>query len=414
MRASAAAPAAPRWRSRRWTVNGLGRRTGRTLLALALAVAGPLASAGPVAAAPIQVRADEPTLTWSVRPTPTDDDPQRPNFSYDLVPGQRIEDSIRVRNFGAEPLTLAVYASDARTTSSGALDLLPAGAEPTDVGKWIVLDTNVIKVPPKKFVDVPFTMVVPAGVENGDHTGGIVTSYRSPGFDREGRAVVLDSRLGSRMYVRVGGELRPELQISDIRISYAGTNNPLRPGKARVTYTVTNTGNVRLAAEQLVIVPGRLGFPGREAVLDPMPELLPSNSLTFSVEITDVWPSFRTAGSVELRPVPTRDGDVFAPDTPVATGSAATWSIPWFQLVVLLMLALTVLLVVRRVRRRQRQLAEADQQATQIATIVRETVQAVLAASETRPAAGVGAGTVEDGGAADGPDGTGDRRGDPT
>ncbi|MGI5151581.1 WxL protein peptidoglycan domain-containing protein [Plantactinospora sp. CA-294935] len=389
-----------------------GWRAGRVLLAVALAVAGALAPTGPAVAGAVQPRAqaDDPTLTWSVRPTPTDSKPQRPNFSYDIVPGQRIEDSIRVRNFGAEPLTLAVYASDARTTSSGALDLLPAGEQPTDVGRWIVLDTAVIEVPPKKFVDVPFTMVVPAGAENGDHTGGIVTSYRSPGTDNKGRAVVVDRRLGTRMYVRVGGELRPELTISDVRISYSGTTNPLRPGDARVTYTVTNTGNVRLGAEQLVAVPGRLGFPGREVVLERMPELLPANSLTFSVDVPDVWPTFRTAGRVELRPVPTRDGDVFAPETPLANDSAATWSIPWSQLVLLLVAVLAVLWVLWRVRGRRRRKAAVDQQAVQVAAIVRETVQAVLAAREAHPATdGVGADTVNQTGAdrADGePDGT--------
>ncbi|MFY1671385.1 WxL protein peptidoglycan domain-containing protein [Plantactinospora sp. WMMB334] len=371
------------------------RRVARPLLAVALAVAGSLGAAPATAAVPpaavppaARAQAADPTLTWSVRPTPAAGKPERPNFSYDLVPGQRIEDSIRVRNFGAEPLTLALYASDARTTSSGALDLLPAGEQPTDVGKWVVLDSGVIEVPPKRHVDVPFTMVVPAGAEHGDHTGGIVTSYRSPGTDNRGRAVVVDRRLGTRMYVRVGGELRPELTVSEVRVSYSGTGNPVRPGDARVTYTATNTGNVRLGAEQVVVVPGRLGFPGREVVLERMPELLPSNSLTFSVDVPDVWPTFRTAGTVELRPVPTREGEVFAPETPLATESAATWSIPWSQLALLLVVTVAALWVMWRLRRRRRRQAAAHQQAVQIAAIVRETVQAVLDAGPERPAAG--------------------------
>lgn len=364
-------------------------RLWRALLAVALAGAGGLVSAQPAAATvPVhrQAPGDE-TLTWSVRPTPAKANPERPNFTYDLVPGQRIEDSIRVRNFGDKPLTLTVYASDALTTSSGVLDLLPAGREPTDVGKWIVLDTSAIEVPPKKFVDVPFTMVVPAGTESGDHTGGIVTSYRSPGIDDQGRAVVVDRRLGTRVYTRVGGALQPKLEISNVEISYTGTSNPLTPGDVRVTYTVTNTGNVRLGAEQLLVVPGRLGFPGREAVLEQMPELLPSNSLTFSADISDVWPTFRSAVKVELRPVPTRDGDVFDPSAPQATASAATWSIPWAQLLVLLVVTTAALWVAWRVRRRRHRKTAVQEQAVQVAAIVKETVQAVLAAREPQPAA---------------------------
>ncbi|MDQ7908050.1 DUF916 domain-containing protein [Phytohabitans sp. ZYX-F-186] len=363
--------------------------TALAALAVALLGAASLTPATPAAAAPPvrQAPNEDSTLTWSVRPTPTKDQPERPNFSYDLVPGQRIEDSVRVRNLGDKPLTLTVYASDALTTSTGALDLLPAGKPPTDVGKWIVLDTAAIEVPPKKFVDVPFTMVVPADTESGDHTGGIVTSYRSPGVDDKGRAVVVDRRLGTRMYTRIGGELRPQLEISDLTIGYSGTANPLEPGDVHVTYTVTNTGNVRLSAEQLLVVPGRLGFPGREAVLDQMPELLPANSLTFSADITDVWPTFRSAVTVELRPVPTRDGDAFDPQTPQATASAAAWSVPWSQLVVLLVVAAAVLWVAWRVRRRRRRKDAVQERAVEVAAIVKETLQAVLAAREPQPAA---------------------------
>ncbi|MCO8271606.1 ABC transporter substrate-binding protein [Actinoplanes sp. TRM 88003] len=108
-------------------------------------------------------------------------------------------------------------------------------------------------------------------------------------------------------------------------------------------------------AEQTVTMPGRLGLPGREIVLDPMPEMSPANSLTFSVDVPDLWPTFRTAAEVSLRPVPIRPGEVFAAGTPEATRSASAWSMPWPQLVVLLLVVLAGLWVAWRVRaRRQR------------------------------------------------------------
>lgn len=372
-RSAIARPADPR----RW-------RTGRVLVAAVL-VLGWLAPAAAPAAAMSPVRAvaqEDSTLTWSVRPTPTEEEPERPHFSYDVDPGQRIEDSLRVRNFDEEPLSLSVYASDALTTSSGALDLLPAGEQPTGVGAWIVPDVAAVEVPPQDHVDVPFTMVVPGNTESGDHTGGIVTSFRAPGTDAEGRAVVVDRRLGSRVHVRVGGELHPRLEVTDLTVEYAGTANPLGTGDLRVTYTVTNTGNVRLAATQLVSVPGRLGLPGREATLDPMPELLPSHSLTFSADIPDVWPTVRTAATVAVRPVPTRDDDEFGPDTPSAGATASTWSVPWTSVLVLLAVAGVVLGGWWMRRRHRRREAALRQQAVQTAAIVRETVQAVLAARE--------------------------------
>ena len=66
------------------------------------------------------------SLTWSVSPTPKEDDPQRPNFNYDAKEGDTINDSIRVQNYGTKPLPLRVYASDALNSDSGSLDLLHA------------------------------------------------------------------------------------------------------------------------------------------------------------------------------------------------------------------------------------------------------------------------------------------------
>ncbi|WP_051797139.1 WxL protein peptidoglycan domain-containing protein [Catenuloplanes japonicus] len=313
-------------------------RLGRLVLVVALAAAGILV--------PGRARAEE--LTWSVRPTPSDAAPERPHFVYDVSPGQRVEDSIRVRNFGTAPLPLAVYAGDALTTANGALDLRPAGTPATDVGLWTVLGTAEITVPPSGFVDVPFTMTVPADAEAGDHTGGIVTSVRSAGAD----GVVVDRRLGSRMYVRVAGGLRPSLTVSGVRAVYTVNVDPRKPGHLRVVYTVTNTGNVRLGASQEILATGRRTTP------DPMPELLPKNSLTYEVLVEDVWPTVRTTAEVRLRPVPTRPGDTFTAAPAVAT--AATWSIPWPQLAVLLPAVLGALWLRRRwLRRRRARSAEA-------------------------------------------------------
>lgn len=326
--------------------------------------------AGPMA------RQEESTLTWSVRPTPTAEQPERPNFSYDLEPGTTVRDSIRVRNFDGEPLSLDIYASDALTTPNGALDLLPAGEEPTGVGAWIVLEESTIEVPSQEFVDVPFTMTVPDGAEPGDHTGGIVTSFVSQATGDDGQPLAVDRRLGNRVQVRAAGELRPALEVTDLEVTYSGTWNPFGSGTAHVTYTVTNTGNVRLAADQLVSAEGLFGLGGGEVAPDPMPELLPDNSLSFSVEVPGVWPTFRTSGSVQLQPIPTREGNVFDPDTTPTAASASTWAVPWTQLALLLLLVggpFTLRWVRRRRRRRE------DER-------VREAVEAALAGRDGEPA----------------------------
>ncbi len=212
-------------------------------------------------------------------------------------------------------------------------------------------------------------MTVPSNAESGDHTGGIVTSYIAPGQDDDGQPVKLDRRLGSRVQVRVDGELRPGLSITDFQTSYDGTANPAGKGDMTVTYTVTNTGNVRMSALQTFKVAGPFGLSGKTADLNLMPELLPGNSLTMSSTLSGVWPILRNSADLEVRPVPTRPGDNF-PALKSAKASSGQWTIPW-TLVFLLLLGAAgtsgTILARRELQRRE-------------AARVDEAVQATLAA----------------------------------
>lgn len=335
---------------------------------------------GDGAAAP----SEDATLTWSVRPTPTDEEPERPNFSYEIDAGETIRDSLRVRNFGPEELPLVVYASDAVVTPNGALDLLPAGEAPKDVGAWVRLGSGLVTVPPGEFVDIPFVVTVPADAESGDHSGGIVTSLVSESTDEEGEPVRLDRRLGSRMHVRVSGELWPELAVTDLAVSYEGRANPVGSGSMRVSYTVENVGNVRLAAEQRLRIRGLAGLGGKEVELEATPELLVGSSLSFDVEVGGVWPTFRTEVVVELAPYPTREGDEFDPEVLAASSSARTWTIPWALIVTLLVVVLVGLVV--RWRRRQRTRREDARVEAAVTAALQGTAGDVGADGPARPA----------------------------
>lgn len=351
----------------------------RTRAALAVAAVALVASVAFAATArPASAQdqgSDGSTLTWSVRPTPVDGVPDRPNFSgHEVAAGGTVTDSIRIRNFGDGPLPLAVYATDAVVTPAGELTLLPADEPATDVGTWVKLDVSSVVVPPGETVDVPFRIEVPDNAESGDHSGGIVTSFVDQGH-AGGEPVLLDRRLASRLHVRVTGDLRPELEITDVEASYAGTANPLGAGTLRLSYTVTNVGNVRMGADQVVEVGGLAGLFGREVQLEAMEELIVGSSRTFTVEVPDVWPTLRTKVEVELTPFPTRDGDEFDADVLTASTSVSVWTPPWSQVVLLVVIAALVV----GVRWRRRQLA-AGQDAK-----VKAAVDAALAATAQEP-----------------------------
>ena len=165
-----------------------------------------------------------------------------------------------------DPDSLQVYVTDAKETSSGGFGLLAPGQITTGVDSWASLPPGLLTVRVSaKTADgpgqviVPLTVRIPDNAAPGDHVGGIVVSLRSVGTNSTGQDVVLLQRVGTRVFIRVAGKLVPRASIEDLRPSYQATINPLGAGRVKVSYVLTNTGNVDLALNhQIVSVSGLL------------------------------------------------------------------------------------------------------------------------------------------------------------
>jgi len=299
------------------------------------------------AAAPSSAAAQE-DITWGAAPANTDLGTGRPNFDYVLNGGTQITDAISIVNRSDQAITLKVYASDAFTTSTGAVDLLAAEEDPTDVGSWIKLGRKRVKLASQQSVDIPFTLTVPADASAGDHTGGIVTSLVTDAGDG---GVALDRRLGSRILLSVPGTADPRLQVSDVQVKWSGTLNPFSGGSATVTYTVSNPGNIRLSAQQQIEISAPAGALTDRAETENLPELLPGASLTRTVEVSHVWPLFRLTATVSESPISSDNPEIVSAE---AAASTSFWAIPWGQLAVLLAAVLVIWAVVAAVRSSRR------------------------------------------------------------
>ena len=298
-------------------------------------------------------------VSWSVHPAPGGEAAAggvRPNFVLEGAPGDTLTDALVVENTSDVNLVLGVYASDAFNTPSGGTDLLAGDSDAVDLGSWTTPDTTSITVPAGGSVTVPFTIEIPDDASPGDHTGGIVTSLRLTEPDADGNRVTVERRLGTRIYLRVDGGVEPELTFTDLTVEHHGGWNPFAPGSIEVTYTVENTGNVRLRATRLVRVePGVGGTVTAEAA--DMPELLPGNSYEFTQEVGGVWPAFGTTVEVELGPYATA-GDTIEPAPAEVIGRTELTLWPVAQLLALVvLLALLGLWWWRRGRRSRRPVA---------------------------------------------------------
>lgn len=315
---------------------------------------------GTVLAAPASTQEPGP-ITFGVVPSSATGPDGRSAFTFELGPGDVVEDHVGISNLSDGPLELAVYASDAITTPDGGFDLLPASDPPTDVGAWIGFATDTVVVPARSRLDIPFRLTIPAGATPGDHPGGIVASLRTAGRDGQ---VSVDRRVGARIYLRVAGDLAPGLDVTDAHVSYDSTAHPLRAGTVTVTYTVTNTGNVRLAGAARLRVAGPFGLGARTVDLGDLPELLPGAVLIRTATVDGILPLVRVRATVAVEPRPV--GDTPAPAT--ASGAATTWALPLPQAGSLLLLGGLVCLWWRRRRDRERRHAAELAAARAVAT----------------------------------------------
>jgi hypothetical protein len=285
-------------------------------------------------------------LSWEVTTASNDFGSGRQNYGYTLDPGGRLEDGLVVVNHGTTPLHLAVYAADGFTAKGGGLDLVAKDATSARVGAWVHPDRPEVTVRPGESAEVPFTVTLPADAAPGEYMGGIVTQAA----DADGK----DGRLGIRIRLRVGGDLKPSLSVSDLRVRYSGTPDPFGKGDATLTYAIRNTGNAILTARQAVSVSALFGrsrvHAGR---IDDSPQLLPGDTWKVSVPVHGVAPGPRLTGTVTLVPLLTDASGSVAPLAAVTTTSRA-WSTPWAPLLALVALCGVVVagLAVRRRRRR--------------------------------------------------------------
>lgn len=272
-------------------------------------------------------------LSWSVRPGGDD---LRTNFSYDLEAGAKEIDAFEVTNLGSKEVSLTIYAADGITSSSGALDLLPADEPSTVVGSWVKVNEPKITLSPGETESVDFTLEVPKNTTPGDYVGGLISSYLDT---TSGGTVAVDQRLANRVNVRVGGEGTVFLETQDLNVLTQLAWNPFAPTTATVTFTLNNLGTVRARGNYSITTGGLFGW-GKSTKTYSTEELIPGSSVNVVQEFGGIWPLFSLNTSVTTIP----EGIDGASGTEHVS-SISSWNIPWGQIGFLLLLIAGALII---------------------------------------------------------------------
>jgi hypothetical protein len=297
--------------------------------------------------------APQDLVSFGIAPAGLERPDGRPFLSYTAAPGSTIYDHVAVLNQDDQPLSLQVYSGDVVQADAG-LSVRPQADASVDAGAWIAVEAPPqIDVPAQTtdagvgYVIVPFTLTIPTNAQPGDHLGGIVASLVTVGSGGESSpSIQLDQRVAARVYIRVDGDLAPGLVIANLGATWV-PGGVAGAGSVELTYTLRNTGNVRMAVEPSARVTGPFDLLARSAAGSRVDVLLPGAEVHQSITVTGVWPLVRETVTVSARAVATAAGD--DPGLGTVTTSINTGALPWAGLAVLaLLLALIVALVARR------------------------------------------------------------------
>lgn len=371
----------------------------RRLVAALLAVS--FAAVVLVAGAPIvAARADDSTNGISGAPSDGTAVDDRSRFSYQVDPGQHLDDFYLVRNTGTTPQSMKLFATDAFNTAKGEFGLLDTKTPPKDAGSWVSfsngLPSVVVPLAAGESKIVSFRLTVPANASPGDHAGGIVISVATP----QGN-IVVDRRVATRMYVRVKGDLQAGLTIGSVAATYRSTLNPFS-GTTVLKFTVRNNGNVALGANMVAQVKTYFGIGASGLVHANVAEMLPGSTRVVSVEV----PAVPQIGYLNptLSLVPTVDPDALSPGPLHSTARDVNMFVmPWWLLILIVIAAAIWTFVIFRRRRdaarAKEWIAHAEAEARRMAEDQRipETVGAPsdsIGAATTEQRANDGSGTI--------------------
>jgi hypothetical protein len=204
-------------------------------------------------------------------------------FVYAGKPGTALDGKIAISNNGNRAGTAKIFATDATTGQTSGTVYKTSGERPSGVGAWLRLSTLGVELGPKERRVVPFTVNVPAGVEPGQHVGGIVieTAQQTTGAKSKGKASV---RVTVRNLAIVAVQVNvPGPRVAKFAIGKVTAGG--RPKFQQVFVKITNAGNVMAKPKVTIAITddkGKLVF-GNRYQLDTV---LPHTSIDYPMNVT--------------------------------------------------------------------------------------------------------------------------------
>jgi hypothetical protein len=178
-------------------------------------------------------------------------------FIYEKTPGEIIEDTASIKNYGSEPINIHICAVDGTTNTSGSFILKFDLEKQVGIGTWADIIKSDLTIKPGERIDIPFKITVPKNAQPGQYLGGIVIENQEFHMEHQagnkisssseikpdtsyGKAVVA-TRIGARIYLTIPGEVIEKAKVDSFEFVPAINN------KSYFKFKISNTGNVAFA-----------------------------------------------------------------------------------------------------------------------------------------------------------------------
>ncbi|HKT04336.1 MAG TPA: DUF916 domain-containing protein [Rugosimonospora sp.] len=293
--------------------------------------------------------------SFAIAPTPPPGQTApRDSFSMVAVPGQQFAESVSVANLTAAPLQLLLYPADAYTIRNGGVFAVTAlNVTTRDVGAWVSKLPRAVTVPPRKQLNVSFTLRVPANATPGTHAGGIVAQAAVPQRVQVNGTMqsLVYQQVFTRIYVTVSGRLIPNFTIDSLEVNHPQPPIPLITHRSgSITYFLSNTGNAIIEPRVRVQVTGWSGTV-MDRTVPATGQLLPGNIAQYNL----AWPRVPAIGPVRVR-LTVQSGYGL---TRTADYNYLALPYPFLDISALFIVAIAVAILLRiRRNRRRRQVTE--------------------------------------------------------
>jgi len=184
-------------------------------------------------------------------------DSNNPNwFMYNLNLGQSYDDVLVIKNTTDKEWIVNIYPADTVPSSGGGFALKQKVEEMKEVGKWIKLSVDQVRLKAGEKTNVPFTITIPSDADVGETAGAILFERQevTEGADAKSNegGIKLTLRTGVRIYNTVPGEIKEKLALTSFLITPKEKEDKQR--YYLMQSRVENLGNVSTTARSVILV----------------------------------------------------------------------------------------------------------------------------------------------------------------